>query len=98
MTVKCLWCGKLFERKRIKQRFCSAECRVAWNNHKKLTGIHLPQKLLVQLQDIADAQEVAVDEMLAIMLHKILNPDREPLNYDEVFGIPDKENHATQEA
>lgn len=93
----CLQCGKPFEPVRKKQRFCCPDCRVTYNNNRKLTGIHLADRILVQLQDIADGQGVPIDEMANIMLAKVLNPDGRPLDDDEIYGKkvpPQAENMA----
>lgn len=89
----CLQCEKQFEPVRIKQRFCCPACRVTYNNNRKLTGIHLADRILMQLQGIADAQGVPIDEMCNIMLDRVLNPDGKPLDDEEIYGK--KTNMAT---
>ena len=32
ITVTCIECGKKFEAQRTSAKFCSANCRVKWNN------------------------------------------------------------------
>jgi len=82
----CLKCGKTYEPIRKKQRFCCADCRVAYNNDHKTNGIHLAPRVMHQLQDVADGQGVPIDEMANVMLARILNPDGRPLNDDEIYG------------
>ena len=82
----CKWCEAEFDPIRKKQRFCKPECRDAYNNNKKMTGIHLAVRIQEQLQGVADAQGVPIDEMANIMLGQMLNPDGKPLTEDEIHG------------
>jgi len=82
----CKKCGKEYAPVRIKQRFCCGDCRVAYNNDRKLSGIHLAARIQWQLQSIADAQGIPVDEMANVMLSRVLNPDGRPLDDAEIYG------------
>jgi predicted nucleic acid-binding Zn-ribbon protein len=85
-TATCLKCGKVFEPIRKKQRFCCPACRVAYNNDRKASGIHLAPRVFSQLQDIADGQGVPIDAMANVMLARVLNPDGKPLEDSEIYG------------
>jgi len=82
----CKKCGKEYAPVRIKQRFCCSDCRVAYNNDRKLTGIHLAPRIQAQLRDVADGQGIPIDEMANVMLARVLNPDGRPLDDTEIYG------------
>ena len=88
IKLKCLWkeCGKEFDPMQRHQRFCRPECRHAYNNYRKISGIHLAPRVQAQLQDLADGQGIPIDEMANVMLARVLNPDGRPLDDTEIYG------------
>ncbi|MBU4274184.1 MAG: hypothetical protein KKA28_20345 [Planctomycetes bacterium] len=83
----CLECGKAFEPIKPNQKFCPGGiCRSKWNNKKLLSGIHISPRLRDQLQSVADAQGIPIDEMANVMLAKVLNPDGRPLDDADIYG------------
>ena len=87
----CQWkdCGKEFTPIQKHQKFCSGgKCREAYNNWRKLTGIHLLPELYEYVKSVADEIGIPVDAQANIMIAKVANPDGQPLDDDALYGKP----------
>lgn len=84
---ECLYCGKSFEPIRIKQWFCCAEHRIAYNNERKVRGHILTPRNESKLQGLANGQEKPVDQMLNEMLDVIMPEPGKPLTEAETKGV-----------
>jgi len=88
--AKCLWmkCGKEFKPMQEHQKFCpGGKCRDAYNNWRKMTGIHLVPENYDYVKGIADSQGRAVDEQANIMIAKMANADGAGIDEDKLYGM-----------
>ena len=89
--ASCQKCGKEFKPVRVKQSFCSPECRIAHNNWLKMTGIHLCPRALYYVQGLAEARRITITEMANEMILKISNSGQENLTNEEAAGLKEVE-------
>ena len=82
----CLNCKQQFKAKRKNQRFCHPMCKDQYHNREKTDGIRLTEIIRDQLQSLADAHNISINEMACKILHQAMNPDGHPLEDQEVFG------------
>ena len=88
--AKCAWmkCSKEFEPTQKHQKFCpGGKCKDAYNNYRKMTGIHLAPELYDYVKGVADSQGRAVDVQANIMIAKIANPDGPPPDEEKLSEV-----------
>lgn len=83
-VVICLNCKKEFKTTRKNKRFCCQMCKDEYHNREKTNGIHLTEDLRNQLESLANAHDVSIDEMACKILHQAMNPDGKPL--EDIYG------------
>lgn len=59
-------------------------CKDEYHNKEKMNGIHLTEALRDQLESLANAHDVSIDEMACKILHQAMNPDGGPL--EDIYG------------
>jgi hypothetical protein len=84
---ECLYCSKPFEQIRIKHWFCCPECRIAYNNERKVRGHILTQRHEHNLQELANDQEKPVDQMLNEILDIVMPEPGLPMTEEEIKGV-----------
>lgn len=80
----CLNCKKEFESKRTNKRFCMQTCKDEYHNREKCEGIKLTEQIRNQLQSLANAHGIPINEMACKILHQAMNPDGQPL--EDIYG------------
>jgi phage recombination protein Bet len=76
------------------REFCCQMCKYEYHNREKREGIHLTESLRNQLESLANAHDVSIDEMACKILHQAMNPDGQPLS--EPAGASMSENYLEQ--
>jgi len=88
--MKCLWCKSEFRQTRRWHKFCSAACRIKFNQKFSL-GYVLPPVLENELSAHANGLQVSNIEMLCKILHQTFNPSLRPLTDAEIYGTDEQE-------
>jgi predicted metal-binding protein len=79
-------CQTDFKAIKHNQRFCSVKCKNVFHGKEKAGGIILTLRLRDQLQSLAQAHGVPINEMACMIFNQAMNPDGRPLSDEEIYG------------
>lgn len=88
----CLFCHENFTPIKTNQKFCNEKHRNAYWNYEKTHAMKVPECFREMLQELADAQNRTLQEMVAVVIANGLNWQERglPLTTEQIYGVPEK--------